>query len=86
MSVVSKSLSAKKMSLLSPVVRWRLAGPWKGVSAEGRARRGLSVIQNFKNRCHVIWGYRESVKMGSRRGKIGGFCGKSFNFLVFRGF
>ena len=62
------------------------AGPWKGVSGAGRARRGLSVIQNFKKRCHVIWGYRESVKMWLRRGKVGVFCGKSVNFEVFRGF
>ncbi len=27
---------------------FKLTGPWKGVSGEGRARRGLSVIQNLK--------------------------------------
>jgi len=33
---------------------FKLTGPWKGVSAEGRARRGLSVIQILKIDVSVI--------------------------------
>jgi len=31
----------------------RLAGPWKGVSGEGRARRGSSVMRGKKIDVHV---------------------------------
>jgi len=68
------------------MVACMVTGPWKGVLGEGRARRILSVIQNFKNRCHVIWGCWVSGKTGLKGFKMGSFCGKSVNFGVFRGF
>lgn len=38
------------------------AGPWEGVSGEGRASREPSVIQVLKNRVHVqIFGYPAPV-------------------------
>ena len=36
------------MALFWQKYELKLTGPWKGVSGEGRARRGLSVIQKLK--------------------------------------
>lgn len=36
------------MALFWQKCMFKLTGPWRGVSGEGRARRGLSVIQNLK--------------------------------------
>jgi len=59
------------MSLLSLVARWRLTGPSEGVLGEGRARRVLSVIQNFKKSmsCHMgLSGDRQNgVNVGQNR-------------------
>jgi len=41
------------MALFLQIYVFELTGPWKGVSAEGRASGGLSVIQNFKCRVSV---------------------------------
>jgi len=41
------------MALFWQIYVFELTGPWKGVSGEGRARRGLSVIQNLKCRVSV---------------------------------
>ena len=37
----------------------KFTGPWKGVSGEGRARRRLSVIQNFKMSCRGQFNKKE---------------------------
>jgi len=77
------------MSLLSLVARWRLTGPSEGVLGAGRARRSLSVIQNFKKAmsCHMgLSGVRRNgVKKGQNRRflrKMGRFSGIS---MVLRG-
>ena len=37
----------------------KFMGPWKPVSGEGRARRRLSVIQNFKMSCRGQFNEKE---------------------------
>gem|GEM_PF-4538265 len=52
-----------------------LTGPWKGVSGEGRARRGLSVIQNLKIDVSVI-----ETKKNSFLGRLSVEC-ERLNYL-----
>ncbi len=84
--VVSKSLSAEKNVIA--VTRSLLAacGSLEGGVGRGSGEARSVSDTKFQNRCHVIWGYRESVKMGSELGKIGVYCGKRVVFRVFRGF
>ena len=48
-----------------------LTGPWKGVSAAGRARRSLSVIQNFKMSCRGQFNEKEFFFMKRSAPDIG---------------
>ena len=54
---------------------FELTGPWKGVSGEGRARRGLSVIEILKIDVSVI-----ETKKNSFFGEAFGQC-ERLNYL-----
>ncbi|MGB3112362.1 MAG: hypothetical protein WBB84_05245, partial [Candidatus Omnitrophota bacterium] len=58
----------------------------RGAWGEGQVRRTLSVIPDFKNRCHVIWVCRISGKMVANTLKMAifgaeiGFSGSFWSF------
>lgn len=61
-------------------------GPSRGGLGEGRARRSLSVIQIFKNRCHVIYGRCQCVNTVGNTLKTGIFWVKNGIWGQFCGF